>query len=137
MKKTIFALAAAICFPSASYAAETYCSSPAIVMYDGLDTTIEWVITSVNARKTQKIGQVKPTRGCSRDFRPGRGMILSREVITAAKLGKFRLVNQYRIYYESEKLGTDEVAYKTTWESGGRISSAVVRIKVRVIGTAI
>jgi hypothetical protein len=136
MKKTIFALAAAICFPSASYAAETYCQAPGLVLYDGLDTTIEWVVTSVNARKTQKIGQVKPTRGCSRDFRPN-GMILSRVVITPAKLGKFRSVNLYRLYYESEKLGTDEVAYKTTWESGGRISSAVVRIKIRVIGTAI
>ncbi len=106
-------------------------------MYDGLDTTIEWVITSVNARKTQKTGQEKPTRGCRRDFRPRSGIILSREVITPAKLGKFRLVNLYRIYYESEKLGTDEVAYKTTWEQGGRINSAIVRIKIRVIGTAI
>jgi len=131
--KAIAVFASAFLFPSLAFAVETYCKSPGLTLYDGADQTIEWVVTSVSGRKAQRIGQEKPTRGCSRDFRPG-GMILKREVITPAKLGKFRAVNKYRVYYESDKLGVDEIAYKTTWEYGGRVSSSIVRIKVRVVG---
>jgi len=134
--KTIAVFTCVFLFPSLARAVETYCKAPGLILYDGADQTIEWVVTSVQGRKAQKIGQEKPTRGCSRDFRPS-GMILRREVITPAKLGKFRAVNKYRVYYESEKLGLDEIAYKTTWEFGGRVSSSIVRIKVRVIGGAI
>ena len=132
MLKTTTALAAVLFFPSIGLAAETYCQSPSLVLYDGSDQTIEWVVTRVQARKVQKIGQEKPTRGCSRDFRPN-GLILTREILTPAKLGKFRAVNKYSVYYESEKLGLDEIAYKTTWENGGRIGSSVIRLKVRVV----
>ena len=134
--KAIAIFISAFFFPSLAFAVETYCQSPGLVLYDGSDQTIEWVVTSVQGRKAQKVGQEKPTRGCSRNFRPN-GMILSREVITPAKLGKFRAVNKYRVYYESEKIGMDEIAYKTTWEYGGRVSSSIVRIKIRVVGGAI
>jgi hypothetical protein len=46
-------------------------------------------------------------------------------------------LNSYSVYYESEKAGVDEVAYRTTWEFGGKVSSAIVRLKVRVIDSAI
>jgi hypothetical protein len=125
-----------ICFSNACLAVETYCQSPNIVLYDGADHSIEWIVTTMKARKIQKIGQQKPTRGCSRDFNPN-GMVLKREVLVPAKLGTFRTINSYSVYYESEKAGVDEVAYRTTWEFGGKVSSAIVRIKVRVIDSAI
>lgn len=136
IKKLAAALMAISLFPNLVIAAETYCQAPGLVLYDGSDQRIEWIVTSVHARKVQKVGAEKPTRGCSRDFRAN-GLILRREVITPAKLGKFRAVNKYRVYYESEKIGIDEIAYKTTWETGGKINSAIVRIRVRVIDTPI
>lgn len=136
MSKTIAVFAAAFCFPTIAFAAETYCQSPGLLLYDGADQTIEWTVTSVQGRKIQRIGQVRPMRGCIRDFRP-RGMILRREVLIPAKLGKFRALNKYRVYYESEKLGLDEIAYKTTWEFAGHINSAIVRLKVHVVAGAI
>lgn len=118
--------------PTVTYADEVYCEAPGITLYDGSDQTIDWTVTTNKARKVQKIGQEKPTRGCSRDFRTI-GTIISREVIKKASLGQFRAVNKYRVYYEADKPGTDEVAYKTTWEQSGKIVSAIVRIKIRVV----
>ena len=118
--------------PTVAYADEVYCEAPGITLYDGSDQTIDWIVTTNKARKVQKIGQERPTRGCSRDFRTI-GTILSREVIKKASLGQFRAVNKYRVYYEADKPGTDEVAYKTTWEQSGKIVSAIVRIKIRVV----
>lgn len=118
--------------PTAAYASEVYCQAPGIIIYDGSDQTIDWIITTNKARKIQKIGQERPTRGCSRDFRTV-GTIISREVIKKASLGQFRAVNKYRVYYEADKAGTDEVAYKTTWEQHGKVVSAIVRIKITVV----
>jgi hypothetical protein len=132
MLKKLSFLAVALCLPTASLATETYCQSPGLILYDGVDETIEWVVTSVQARKVQQVGQTKPTRGCSRDFRPN-GLILSRVILVPAKLGKFSATSRNRVYYESEKTGVDEIAYKTTWEQNGRVSSAIVRLKVKVI----
>ena len=127
-----FAALASLAISTVSYADEVYCEAPGITLYDGSDQTIDWTVTTNKARKVQKIGQEKPTRGCSRDFRTI-GTIISREVIKKASLGQFRAVNKYRVYYEADKPGTDEVAYKTTWEQSGKIVSAIVRIKIRVV----
>lgn len=136
MSKMVAVLTAAFCFPTIGFAAETYCQAPGLRLYDGADLTTEWTVTNVQGRKIQRIGQQRPTRGCIRDFYLG-GMLLSSEIITPAKLGTFRVLNKYRIYYESEKLGFDEVAYKTTWEAAGRIKSAIVRVKIHVVSGAI
>jgi len=134
----VLGVVALLCFAVSTvcHADEVYCEAPGITLYDGSDQTIDWTVTTNKARKVQKIGQEKPTRGCSRDFRTI-GTIISREVIKKASLGQFRAVNKYRVYYEADKPGTDEVAYKTTWEQSGKIVSAIVRIKIRVIDRAI
>ena len=119
-------------YPATAHAEDRYCDAPGVVLYDGADLTIDWTVTTNKARTIQRVGQTKPSLGCSRDFRTN-GTILSREIIKPATLGWFRAVNKYRVIYGSDKVGHDEIAYKTTWEFGGRTSSAIVRIKVRVI----
>ncbi len=136
LKLNMLVLALLIASPSLALSDETYCQTPAISLYDGADHTIDWLVTTNGARKIQKVGQTKPTKGCSRDFRTT-GMILSRQIIQQSTLGTFRVVNKYRVYYESSRPGTDEIAYKTTWAQGTKTASAIVRIKVRVIDKAI
>ena len=126
---TVIALALSI---APSYAADKYCEGGSVTFYDGMDNTISWTVTSARARTVQNIGQEKPTRGCRRDFRTI-GTVISRVLVQKPTLGRAREVNRYRVYYESDKAGNDEIAYKTTWESRGKISSAVLRIKIKVV----
>jgi hypothetical protein len=101
-------------------------------MYHGAEMEIDWVITASTARSVQNVGQAKPTKGCSRSFRPP-GIILSREIIKKPTLGTAKATNLYRLYYESARTGKDEFIYKTTWEQNGRVGSAVVKVKITVV----
>jgi hypothetical protein len=129
----ILALAAAstLLFSHTGEARENYCYGPSLTIDHGGNYEIDFQVTTSKARKIQNVGQSKPTRGCYRDFRPG-GVILSREIVKKPTLGRARAVNLYRLYYESDKPGKDELIYKTTWEKNGKIGSAIIKMKITV-----
>ena len=117
--------------PSAGIAKEVYCWGPNLAIYHGGTYEIDFQVTTSKARKIQNVGQDKPTTGCYRDFRPN-GVILSREIVKKPTLGKARSINLYRIYYEADKAGKDELIYKTTWELNGKVGSATIKMKIEV-----
>jgi hypothetical protein len=117
--------------PSTSIARDVYCSGPSLTIYQGGNYEIDFQVTTSKARKIQNIGQAAPTKGCYRDFRPP-GVIISREIIKKPTLGRAKTLNLYRLYYEADKAGKDELIYKATWEHGGRVGSATIKMKISV-----
>ncbi len=136
ISKTILAISAfTFLLIGPSQALETYCrAGGSIKLYDGANESATWSVTTTGARRVQVLGRQKPTRGCLFGFQ-ATGKIIKNEFIQRPTLGRSRFPNKFSLYYETDRVGNDQVSYKITWEdwTSNKIASAIIRLNIQAI----
>lgn len=115
--------------------ADTYCEvSQHLVVHDGSDDTVTWMVTTVGARRIQIVGHTEPSRGCTVSFGSIGGLVRA-ELIKKPVLGRAHFVNVYRLYYETDRAGTDEVDYRVVYRnmSTNTLASSIIRLNIQAI----
>lgn len=135
MRVSKFAIAGLfMALSSPAFAVDTYCRGVFLPIYDGADQQTDWTVTTSRSRKVQLPGQAKPTTGCNYNLN-FLGGIIKFEIATPPRLGKARIVNRSRMFYESATPGSDTLTTKITWADArtGKINTALTRIRVTVV----
>ena len=117
------------------FANDTYCQTGGfLTVHDGSDDTVNWTVTTNKARRVQNQLQTTPSRGCAFNFQ-SLGGIKSSEIIKKPTLGKAHFFRAYSLIYESDRPGTDEMAYRINYVrwSSNKLESAIIRFKIQVI----
>jgi hypothetical protein len=139
IKKAIWSLIVVLCFPAISLAAETYCQHQSVRVYDGAETEVDWTVVIGSARKAQKVGQSKPTTGCSSSWQSLGPFFRPIEILKNTKIGEAKISPRYRIFFKPTKLGRDELIVRIHWVQGTttKQASAIVKYRLNVIGRPI
>ena len=115
-------------------AADIYCWHDGIRILDGGEYLENWRVVSSSARRPQLPTQTKPTIGCGINWRSIGAMYRLPEIIERPHLGSARVVNNYRIFYQSARTGQDRLTIRMHWTNGstGNPLSAIVHYNITV-----
>ena len=117
-----------------AYSLDYYCNAGYSRIHNGGEYQVDWKVVSSGARRVQMPGQTKPTRGCTYSWRSLGAFHRPPEIVQAPRLGRARVVSNYRLYYESGHAGQDTLGVRIHWiqSSSGELQSAVVRYNITV-----
>jgi hypothetical protein len=134
MKAKWIGLLALLLATERAHGLDYYCGGSRSSIHDGGEYQVDWQVVNSNARRVQMPGQTKPARGCTRSWQSLGAFYRPPAIIQAPKLGRARIVSNYRIYYESGRSGQDTLGVRIHWIqfSSGQLQSAVVRYNITV-----
>ncbi len=117
-----------------AHSLEYYCRAGTARIHNGGEYQVDWQVVSSGARRVQMPGQTKPTRGCRYSWQSLGAFYRPPEIIQAPRLGRARIMSNYRIYYESGRSGQDALGVRIHWIqfSSGQLQSAVVHYNIAV-----
>jgi hypothetical protein len=115
-------------------AADVYCRHGGIRIHDGGEFEENWYVVNSAARHPQRPGETRPTTGCGINWRSVGALYRPPEIIEAPRLGSARVVNNYRIFYQSARSGQDRLTTRIHWKgaSSGQPQSAIVHYNITV-----
>jgi hypothetical protein len=134
MKAAWIVLPALLLAAGSAQSMEIYCRADHARIHDGGEYQVNWQVVNAHARRPQLPGQTKATTGCNFNWNSLGGFHRPAEILQAPKLGHARVLNNYRIFYESARNGQDAFAIRVHWiqYNSGSLQSAIVRYNVTV-----